>query len=142
MFDLSDFYLYCVNNDVDIILYNNAPSEGITIRDNEDYAVFLDFTKIQSTRSLKGVCYHEMGHLGTGALHKVSSPFETVERSEYRANRWSAEHFLTAQDFRDAFAAGYSELWQLADYFDLPEQDIKNALTYWSERRGTDFNNT
>lgn len=140
MFELSDFYLYCANNDVDIILYNDAPSEGVTIRDNEDYAVFLDFTKIQSTRSLKGVCYHEMGHLGTGALHKVSSPFETVERSEYRANRWSAEHFLTAQDFRDAFAAGYSELWQLADYFDLPEQDVKNALTYWSERRGIDFN--
>lgn len=139
MFELSDFYTYCKNNDVDIILYNGAPSEGVTIRDDEDYAVFLDFSKIQSTRSLKGVCYHEMGHLGTGALHKVSSPFETVERSEYRANRWGAENYLTEESFRAAFADGCTELWELADYFDLPEDDVKKAFTYWVEHRGIKF---
>lgn len=140
MFELSDFYSYCRDNEIDVILYDGAPREGTTIRDGDWYAIFLDFTKIVSTRTMKGICYHELGHAGSGALHKVDSPFEKVERSEYRANRWSAEHFLTVQDFRDAFAAGYSELWQLADYFDLPEQDIKNALTYWSERKGIDFN--
>ena len=140
MFELSNFYSYCRNNDIDIILYDGAPSQGTTIRDGDLYAIFLDFTQIRSTRVLKGTCYHEVGHAATGALHKVDSPFETVERSEYRANRWATEHFLTADDFRCAFAAGYTELWQLAEYFDLPEQDVKNALTYWSERRGIDFN--
>jgi len=28
---------------------------------------------------------------------------------------------------------------ELAEYFDLPEQDIKNALSYWTERKGIDF---
>lgn len=110
------------------------------MRDDNDYAVFLDFTQIHSTRTLKGVCYHEMGHLGTGALHKVSSPYETVERSEYRANRWSAENYLSEESFRAAFADGCIELWELADYFDLPEADVKNALTFWVERRGVNFN--
>ena len=86
------------------------------------------------------MCCHELGHLGTGALHRVDSPFELVERSEYRANRYLAQHFLTKEAFREAFAAGYTELWQLSEYFDLPEQDIKNALTYWSERQQVDFN--
>lgn len=140
MFDLSDFYAYCRKHDIDVIPYDGMPAEGATIRDGEWYAIFLDFTKVQSTRRLKGVCYHELGHAGTGALHKIASPFELVERSEYRANRWAAEHFLAETDFREAFAAGYTELWQLAEYFDLPEQDIKNALTYWTERRGIDFN--
>ena len=140
MFELSDFFVYCKSHQVDVIPYPNAPRPGITIRDGEYYAVFLDFARIQSARLLKGVCYHELGHVATGALHKVSSPFELVERSEYRANRWAAEHFLTAEDFREAFASGCAELWQLAEYFDLPENDIRNALVYWTERRGIDLN--
>lgn len=140
MFELSDFYDYCEKHDVDIIPYYNAPSEGATVRDGEYYAIFLDIAKIQSTRVLKGVCCHETGHVATGALHKVSSPYELVERSEYRANRWVAQSYLTEQKFREAFAAGYTELWQLADYFDLPEDVIKTALSYWIDSRGIDFN--
>ena len=140
MFELSDFYDRCRRDRIDVIPYSGAPSAGTTVRDQGCYAVFLDFTKIRSTRLLRGVCCHELGHASTGALHKVSSPFELVERSEYRANRWVAQHHLTAADFREAFLAGYTEPWQLAEYFDLPEKDVKNALTYWSERRGIDFN--
>lgn len=140
MFEISDFYGYCKENKVDIIPFAGIPQSGATIRDQEHYAVFLDFTKIKSTRLLRGVCFHELGHTATGALHKIDSPFELVERSEYRANRWSAENYLTAEDFRAAFACGCSELWQLAEYFDLPEADIQSALTYWTERKGIDFN--
>lgn len=140
MFELSQFYTYCRSNAVDVIPYMGMPSPGATIRDGEDTAIFLDIRAIATLRQLKGICLHELGHAATGALHKVSSPYDTVERSEYRANRWAAEHCLTEADFREAFAAGYTELWELAEYFDLPEQDVKNALTYWSERKGIDFN--
>ena len=140
MFELSDFYTYCRQNRVDVIPFRGVPQPGATVRDQGEYAIFLDFSQIPSLRLLRGVCCHELGHVATGALHKVSSPFELVERSEYRANRYVAQTYLTAQDFREAFHAGYTELWQLAEYFDMPEQDVKNALTYWSERKGIDFN--
>ncbi|MBQ3252146.1 MAG: ImmA/IrrE family metallo-endopeptidase [Oscillospiraceae bacterium] len=140
MFELSCFYDYCKTNHVDVIPYIGVPQPGATVRDGNYYAVFLDFSKICSARLLRGVCCHELGHIATGALHRVDSPYELVERSEYRANRYVAQRFLTEAAFRDAFRAGYTELWQLAEYFDLPEQDIKNALTYWSERKEIDFN--
>lgn len=139
MFELSDFYTHCRSNGIDIIPYAGSPSPGATMRDGSSYAIFLDFTQICSTRLLRGVCVHELGHAATGALHKVSSPFDLAERSEYRAQRWAAEHFLTEEDFRAAFAVGITELWELAEYFDLPEEDVKAALTYWTERKGVDF---
>ena len=139
MFEISDFYGYCRQNKIDIIPYMGCPQPAATIRDRGEYAVFLDFSKICSTRLLRGVCYHELGHVATGALHKVDSPYELVERSEYRAKRWAAQHYMTAEDFREAFAAGCRELWQLAEYFDMPEQDVQAALTYWQDRRGIDF---
>ena len=139
MFEISDFYHYCKQHDVDVIPFDGCPKEGATIRDADYYAVFLDFTKIKSTRLLRGVCYHELGHVATGALHKVDSPLELTERSEYRANRWAAETYLTIDAFQEAFAAGYTELWQLVEYFDLPEGDIQAALRYWTDSRGIDF---
>ena len=139
MFELSQFYDFCRQNRVDVIPYDGAPAPGTTIKDRELTAVFLDFSQIKSTRLLRGVCCHELGHAATGALHKVGSPYELVERSEYRANRWAAQHYLPAEDFRAAFAAGYTEPWQLAEYFDMPEEDVLAALTYWKDRRGVDF---
>ena len=140
MFELSDFYGYCQKHQVDIIPYNGCPQPGATIRDRGNYAIFLDFTKIPSTRLLRGICYHELGHAATGALHKVESPYELVERSEYRANRWAAQHYLTEAELREAFSCGITEPWQLAEYFDLRQRDIESALTYWTVSRGVDFN--
>lgn len=139
MFEIADFYQYCDTHQVDVIPFDSSLREGATIRDQGYYAVFLDFTKIKSTRLLRGVCCHEMGHVATGALHKVDSPFELAERSEYRAIRWTAEQYLTEDAFREAFAAGCTELWQLSEYFDMPEADIRKAMDYWTVSRGIDF---
>lgn len=124
---------------MDVIPFLGCPQPGATIRDGNAYGVFLDFSKIRSTRLLRGVCYHELGHVATGALHKVDSPYELAERSEYRANRWAAQHYLTAEDFRQAFSDGCRELWELSEYFELPERDVQAALTYWRDRRGVKF---
>jgi hypothetical protein len=140
VFELSDFYGFCKENQVDVIPFAGCPCPGAAIRDGDFYAVFLDFTQIHSTRLLRGICCHEMGHVATGALHKVDSPFELAERSEYRANRWAAQQFLTQEEFQEAFDAGYTEYWQLAEFFDMPERDIRTALTYWTQRRGVNFN--
>ena len=139
MFEIADFYQYCRQHQVDVIPYDGCPKEGATIRDQGYYAVFLDFTKIKSTRLLRGVCYHELGHVATGALHKVDSPFELTECSEYRAIRWAAENYLPVEAFQEAFQAGITETWQLSEYFDLPEADICAALRYWTDSRGIDF---
>ena len=139
MFEISDFYDYCTKNNVAVIPFDRCPQPAATIRDQDFYAVFLDFSKIRSTRLLRGVCCHELGHVATGALHKVYSPFELVERSEHRAISYVAEHYLTEDAFREAFRSGYTELWQLADYFDLPERDIAAALDYWTACKGVCF---
>ena len=140
VFELSDFYHYCRESGVDVIPYTGCPQPGATIRDGNYFAIFLDFSKIRTLQLLRGVCCHEMGHVATGALHKVDSPFELAERSEYRANRWVTERYLTQEMFREAFRAGYTEPWQLAEYFDLPERDVCIAYHYWTYSQGIDFN--
>lgn len=140
MFQMADFYGYCRKRNISVIPYNDAPSAGTTIRDGKDYAIFLDFKKIKTVRELRGTCLHELGHEETGALHKISSPYDLVEQHENMAIRWSSENVLTVQAFAEAFQQGYTEPWQLAEYYELPEEDIKKALRFWTERRGINFN--
>ncbi len=141
MFELAEFYDFCKQNEVQVIPFQGIPHPGATVRDGANYAIFLDFSQIGSTRLLRGVCCHEMCHVATGALHRAGSPFDSVERSEYRANRYAAQKFLTEKAFRRAFADGCTEPWQLAEYFDLPQADVEKALRYWVEAKGVDFNN-
>lgn len=141
MFELAQFYDFCKQNDVQVIPFDGIPQPGATVRDGARYAIFLDFSQIKSTRLLRGVCCHELSHVATGALHRMNSPFESVGRSEYRANRYTAQKFLTEKAFRQAFQSGYTELWQLAEYFDMPQADVERALRYWVEAKGVDFNN-
>lgn len=139
MFELSDFYSYARENDIDVMPYSGAPQPGATIRDGGYYAVALDFAQITTTRMLRSVCMHEQGHCMTGALHKISSPYELVARNENKACRASFEKYLPPQELQRAMDSGYREPWQMADFFDLPEEDIKKALHYWTQCRGVKF---
>ena len=60
MFEISNFYEYCKKHQVDVIPYAGCPHPGATVQDRGYYAVFLDFSKIRSTRALRGVCCHDL----------------------------------------------------------------------------------
>lgn len=140
MFYTSDFYEYCKNNDVDVISFNRLPADAATIRYHGYYSVGLNFCRMLTVRQVRTAMMHESGHLRTGALHKVNSPFQIMEQSEHRADADSFRRYLPAEEIRAAIKQGYTEPWQLSEYFDLDEEYIKKALRYWRECRGVDFN--
>lgn len=79
MFDTSEFYRYCDQHDVDVIPFDRLPADAATVRYNGYYSVGVNFRRIRGVRHLQTAFMHELGHLHTGALHKVSSPFQLIE---------------------------------------------------------------
>ena len=140
MYNIAEFYDYCKTNDIDIMPYIGFPSTAATVRDGKWYCVVIDFSKIKTIREFRGITMHEYGHLRTGCLHKAESPYQLVAQAEYRANADSFQRYLPVEMLLDAMRKGYTETWQLAEWFDLPEEDIKKALHYWTQCKGIDFN--
>lgn len=140
MFSTSEFYGYCRVHDVDVIPFDRLPAAATTVRYHGAYAVGLNFSRLHTVRQMRTAMLHESGHLHTGALHKVNSPFQLVEQNEYRADADAFRRCLPPDEIRTAMRAGYTEPWQLAEYFDLDEDYIKKALHYWTQCRGVDFN--
>ena len=140
MFSTSEFYSYCRVHDVDVIPFDRLPAAATTVRYHGAYAVGLNFSRLHTVRQIRTAMLHESGHLHTGALHKVNSPFQLVEQNEYRADADAFRRCLPPEEIRTAMRAGYTEPWQLAEYFDLDEDYINKALHYWTQCRGVDFN--
>lgn len=140
MFDTSDFYDYCTDNDVDVIPFDNLPADAATVRYHGYYSVGLNFRRMNTLRQVRTAMMHESGHLHTGALHKVNSPFQLVEQNEQRADADSFRRYLPPDEILEAMHCGYTEPWQLAEYFDLEESYIRKALHYWTECQEVDFN--
>ena len=136
---LNDFYTYAREEDIDIYAYPIGFRIAASLRLGSQRATFFDFDQLPTLADTNWAAAHESGHHHTGAYHKAESPHQLVAQAEYRADRWIAEHFLTAEAFEEAFSQGYTELWQLAEYFEMPERDIQAALQYWTNCRGVQF---
>jgi Zn-dependent peptidase ImmA (M78 family) len=70
---------------------------------------------------------HEMGHFYTSAYYELCSPLQLRSQAEYKADTWMINRIIPIDDLHAAIEAGYTEVWELAEYFDVPEKVIIRA---------------
>ena len=75
---------------------------------------------------------HEGGHYATGTTHEVSSPYDLVEKHEYKANKWAVQRALSSDELDDAVAEGYTEIWSLAEHFGVTEEFMRKAVCWYT----------
>ncbi|MGN1004788.1 MAG: ImmA/IrrE family metallo-endopeptidase, partial [Oscillospiraceae bacterium] len=61
--------------------------QAATIELGGRYGVFMDFGNIRTGAEELVVVAHEGGHISTGATHRVDSPYDLVEKHEYKADK-------------------------------------------------------
>ncbi len=114
----------------DIRLFTCPIPEGkaVTIELSGIYGIFLDPDKLESSAEELCVTAHELGHCMTGATHRVSSSLDIIERHEYKADKYAVHRILPFAQLQQALNAGYTESWQLAEYFGVTEPFLLRAL--------------
>lgn len=137
--DLSVLYRDAQNLGVRIYPYAIGFAGAATLEVADRYGIFVDFDRLGSLQEFKTALAHELGHCATGCTHRVSSPYDLICRHEYKANRWAIQRYLPFEALQEAVAAGCTEPWQLAEYFQLPEHAVREALAYYLGVRGLTF---
>ena len=74
---------------------------------------------------------HELGHCVTGSFYSIHTAVDCRQRHENKADKWAVEYLIPAEQLDEAIAAGYSELWQLAEYFGVTEDMMRKALCWY-----------
>ena len=131
-------------------MYNDLHGLGVDIADLKlkantaiafmDNFLVIDRSRCRTAAKERTVLAHEAGHYLSGAFYLAYSPYEIKEQAESKAFAASVEKYVPVEELRRAMASCFTEPWQLADYFNLEEDYIKEALHYWTECRGVDFN--
>ncbi|MBR5156057.1 MAG: hypothetical protein IKW62_06220, partial [Clostridia bacterium] len=110
-----------------------AGRKGVTIEYEKSYGIFIDTSQIEDTDEEFCVTVHEYGHCVTGSTHKLCSKFDLIEKHEHKANRRTIFEFLPLKRLQKAFDADCKEIWQIAEYFDLPCKFVEMCINYYKE---------
>ena len=71
---------------------------------------------------------HELGHCVTGSFYNIYAAVDHRQRHENRANKWAIHALIPVEELDDAIAQGYTEVWELADHFQVTEDFIRKAV--------------
>lgn len=104
------------------------------LNDDGRTAIGIDYEQVASEADETYKLAHELGHCETGAFYNRYSNCDIVSRHEYRADKWAIKKLLPKSEMEEAFMHGYVEVWQLADYFEAPEELIKKALWIYFDK--------
>lgn len=99
----------------------------------------LNPARLRTGAQEHAVLLHEEGHFATGTFYGLNSPYTLRRQQENIANRYVFERYFPPERVLAAMRAGCTEPWQLAEYFDLPQDFVEEMLAYYTEARGVDF---
>lgn len=122
------------NDDILMLSGKLHGSTSISICDDGDCTVVFDYSKIDDTATLMTCTAHEIGHCATGSFYTENS-LELRSRMEYRANKWAIKKLAPKDEMINAFEQGYTEVWQLAEYFNITEDMVRFACWVYFDMR-------
>ena len=109
---LNQLNQYAIQHNIDVDFFSMRAIKALSIPG----AIALNPLMIHTMPELIDAYSHELGHHETGSFYKIDSKYETRQRMEEKATLLAA------------FEMGYTEIWQLAEYFNVTEDFIKNTI--------------
>ena len=74
---------------------------------------------------------HELGHCITGSFYNIHAAVDCRQRHENRANKWAIQTLIPVEALDDAIAGGCTEIWELAERFQVTEEFIRKTVCWY-----------
>lgn len=139
MLSLIDLYDIADREGIDIDEFPMQKRVSFSLMDLDgDCYIAIDPLKLESAQQERIVLAHEMGHCQTGSFYNEYSKYDIRKRHENKADKWSIVHLVPEDELMEAVSAGFTESWQLAEYFDVSEDYIRRAC-HWYKNHNMDY---
>ncbi|MCI8648436.1 MAG: ImmA/IrrE family metallo-endopeptidase [Firmicutes bacterium] len=81
----------------------------------------------------------EMGHHYTTSGDILNQNDIGNRKQERAARGWAYDKIVPLENIKQAYCSGYSETWEIAEYLDVDEQFLKEAMQYYKEKYGDEL---
>lgn len=128
---LKEFYRIADQQNITVDLFPLGKREALSVMEltGECY-IAIDPKKLTGEADERNKLAHELGHCCTGAFYNRYSGYDCRQRQENRADKWAIRQLIPADDLDDAIALGCTEIWELAEHFQVSEAFIRKAVCY------------
>lgn len=126
---LDELYAFAEEQGIEIHNFDLDMVKTLSVPDH----IAVNYRKLSGIREEKALLFHEVGHCATGCFYTGKSPLDLKGRHEFRAQKWAFTKQIPIEELKWAVRQGYKEAWELADYFEVEESVIIQAVTYYRE---------
>ena len=137
--NLTELYALADSDNIIIDEFPMLSRKAFSIMDLDgDCCVAIDPFQLESSQEERIVLAHELGHCETGSFYNRFAACDVRKRHENRADKWSFNHLVPKDELDEAVSAGFSEVWDLAELFDVPCEYMARAI-HWYQHHNMDF---
>lgn len=131
---LPQLYDYAAERGIDVDWYTmpEGRSFSVFLTAFDRCAIALDPWKFYDIAEEYTALGHEIGHCETGSFYNRWAACDIRRKHENRADKWAVEKLVPRDELDAAVAAGYTELWQLAEYFHVTEDFMRKAMCWYT----------
>lgn len=115
------------------IEYSYIPkNQSISVQDDNGDFVLMDYSLLYSGAKERTHLAHEIGHCETGSFYSCYTKVDSRRRHENRADKWAILKLISKSDLDEAVSEGCTELWELAEKFNVTEEFMKKAVCLYT----------
>ncbi|MBR6826273.1 MAG: ImmA/IrrE family metallo-endopeptidase [Oscillospiraceae bacterium] len=133
MTTLTTLYDQAKQQNIEILSYP-LPLTGSMALELEDGRCYIgmDYDALEDERDRLVHLAHEMGHCVRGAFYNRYAKMDLRQRHENTADKWAIRKLIPMEDLDDAIAAGYTEMWELAEHFNVTVEFMRKAVCLYT----------
>lgn len=120
-------------NEIQVFLYPLPKNKSVSAAQGNCCYIGIDPLEIKNTAELNTHIAHELGHCMTQSFYNIYSPFDIRQKHELTADKWAVKKLIPKDKLLDAMKMGYTQLWQIAEFFDVTEAFVKRAFYIYFE---------
>lgn len=127
-------------------LYEEADEDGIAVfwfpmkadqsmaiqTEDGSCAIGIDPWKTDTLAKEKVSMGHELGHCKTGSFYNRYAALDIRKKHENHADKWAVCKLIPVEKLGEAVKQGYTEIWELAEHFNVTEDFMKKAICWYT----------
>ena len=128
----TDFYQLAEAAGVPVVRTALPEVRSVALAVGNSGVVGLDSSRPMTRAEEQAYLGHELGHCLYGGFYTRSSPYDLIERHEFRADRWYIRHAIPRKTLFRLLREG-REVWEIAEMLDTTEEYVWQAYCYYKE---------
>ena len=132
--NILELYDFAEENSIEVDNFALKEVKSMAVKAADIHAIAIDEEQFESSTELKTALAHELGHHATDSFYNVNNHLDVRSKHEYRADKWAVQQLTPKQDMISALKSGVTEVWELAEYFEVTEELIKRAMWIYFDK--------